>query len=172
MRARLLIGCWLVVALRLVAQTAALPLPADTALTKQLLIGEWRFVHVLGPDGQPVDHIDRSSGPDGQTTRVTATGPDMTLRADGSYEKRFTAEHTDAGYWHLSAPDAIVYTLVVPMNSRQGELLKMSMALFNRTWPTDGRGNYLDTSTEHVVRLSASEMHVLEHGNTFVYRKR
>lgn len=50
MRAGLLIGCWLVVALRLVAQTAALPLPADTTQTKQLLIGEWHFVHVLGPD--------------------------------------------------------------------------------------------------------------------------
>ena len=172
MRAGLLIGCWLVVALRLVAQTAALPLPADTAQTKQLLIGEWRFVHVLGPDGQPVDHILRSSGPNGQTTRVNANGPDMTLRADGSYEKRFTPEHTDAGYWHLGAPDSVVYTMVVPMNSRQGELLKMTMALLNKTWPTDGRGNYLDRSTEHVVRLSANEMHVLEHGYTFVYRKR
>lgn len=63
MRAGLLIGCWLVTALRMVAQTAALPLPADTAQTKQLLIGEWRFVHVLGPDGQPTDRIDRGTGP-------------------------------------------------------------------------------------------------------------
>ena len=50
MRAGLLIGCWLVTTLRSVALTAALPLPADAALTKQLLIGEWHFVHVLGPD--------------------------------------------------------------------------------------------------------------------------
>jgi hypothetical protein len=145
--------------------------PKDSVTFAAALIGEWQFVHVLGPDGKPTDHIERDQGPTGQTMRVQAYGPDMTIRADGSYEKRFTPKNKDIGYWSLG-PSAVIYTMVIPMTTEQGNMLRMASQMFNKELRTDGKGNYLDSSTAHLIGLTADEMHVLEDGYTFVYRKR
>ena len=153
------------------AQTTAAEIPTDTTSTIALLVGEWQFVHVLGPDGKPTDHINKYPGPDGEQVRVNANGPDITIRADRTYQKRFDPQHADVGIWSLASPSEVVYTMVIPMDSGQGEMIRFAEGAFNKKWETDGKGNYLDASSDHIVRLTANEMRVLEDGYTFVYTK-
>lgn len=148
-------------------------LTKDTVSIAATLIGEWHFIHVLGPDGKPTDHIDRSQGPNGESTRVQANGPDISIRADHTYEKRFTTEHGDAGRWSIGSPTELVYTMVIPMNSRQGDMIRLTEQMFStKHWQIDGKGNYLDSSTDHLVLLTAEEMRVNQEGYVYVYRKR
>lgn len=145
--------------------------PKDTTAFVSALIGEWHFVQVIGPDGRPTDHINRGEGPNGETIRVQANGPDISIRADHSYEKRFTPKNKDVGYWSLKGSNEVQYSMLVPMNSKEGEMLRLAGQMFNKTLPIDGKGNYLDASTDHLILLSSTEMRVLEEGYIFVYRK-
>ena len=156
----------------LFAQAPSQSLPTDTAQTVRLLIGEWHFVHVLGPDGKITDHIDRSQGPNGETIQVKANGPDISIRANGTYEKRFTPENKDTGYWSVKQLGEVAYTMVVPMDSQQGQMLGFAAKMFNKPTPTDGKGNYLDTSTDILLLLTTEEMHLREEGYVYVYRKK
>ena len=130
------------------AQTASESLPTDTVHTASLLIGEWHFIHVLGPDGKVTDKVDRSQGPNGEMSMVNANGPDISILTNGTYEKRYTPENKDIGYWRVKQPNEVSYTMVVPINSQQGRMLGFAARMFNKPTSTDGKGNYLDTSTD------------------------
>lgn len=71
----------------------------------------------------------------------------------------------------MGSTGEVTYTLVVPMDSKQGEMLRFSAQMFNKTWPTDGKGNYLDSSTDKLVLLSKEEMRVADKGYVYVYRR-
>ena len=109
---------------------------------------------------------------EGQSREECANGPDITLRADGTHEKPFAPEHKDTGYWQASRPNEVAYTMVLSMDSRQGQLLGTAAKMFIYPTTTDGQGNYLDASTDRPIGLSATEMRVLEDGGyTYVYRR-
>ena len=74
-------------------------------------------------------------------------------------------------YARTMRPNEVTYTLVVAMDSKQGQMLGFAAKMFNKPCPTDGKGNYLDSSVDKLILLTAEEMHVLEEGYVHVYKK-
>ena len=146
----------------------------DLSKIDKTLIGEWKFIKTVDQNGNEVKSItvDRKM-PDGKPITLKANGPDILINEDGTYVKKFTPENSDTGVWRIKSNDEIEYEMIIPENSRQGQLLVQTRKMFpNKKWRKDEKGNFLNASTDKILELTTMEMKVeYEENYVLVYKK-
>ena len=145
----------------------------ETEINSQNLIGEWICVKVVDKNNQEVKQVYRTY-PNGLKMKIAAKGPDITIHADGTYQKKFTEEFIDRGNWRIKSQTEIRYEMVIPKNSRQGKLIIETQKLLpDKKWEKDENGNFLDGSTDKIILFTKNEMRVeYEKEYVLVYQKR
>lgn len=140
---------------------------------EQLLIGKWEYVKTIDKENNAIQHIIRKL-PNGEEMKIIASGPDITIHKDGTYEKKFTENNTDYGSWKFLSEKEIEYEMFIPKDSRQGRLIIQTQKLFpNKKWEKDKNGNFLDASSVKIIELTATEMKVeYEKDYALVYKKK
>lgn len=146
----------------------------DITNSEQTLIGNWEFVKTLDQNGKEINKItlDRNT-PDGKPMTLNANGPDIIIKSDGTYTKIFTPQNSDYGVWRIKSSNEIEYEMVIPENSRQGQMIIQTQKFFpDKKWRKDEKGNFLDASTDRIIKLTESEMKVVyEKDYILVYKK-
>ena len=146
----------------------------DITDSKNRLIGEWKFIKTIDQKGNEVEKIslDRNM-PNGKPITLVAKGPDIIINSDGTYTKTFTPENSDNGNWRIKSSNEIEYEMVIPENSRQGKLIIQTQKILpNKKWRKDGKGNFLDASSDIITELTENEMKVkYEENYLLVYKK-
>jgi hypothetical protein len=105
--------------------------------------------------------------------KIVASGPNITINENGTYEKKFTEDNTDYGNWKFLSEKEIEYELVTPINSRGGKLITQTQKFIKNRWEKDGNGNYLEKNKDIIILLTNSEMKV-EHQKDYIliYKKK
>ncbi|WP_420573295.1 hypothetical protein [Kordia sp.] len=146
----------------------------DLNNSKETLIGEWKFVKVIDQAGNEIKQIKRDlKVPNHEPITINASGPDIIVKADGTYTKIFTPKNSDTGNWYIKSKNEILYQMVIPINSRQGRMIVKTQEIFPDTkWKKDGKGNFLDGSINTITELSKTTMKVVyEKDYILVYKK-
>ncbi|EDP95352.1 hypothetical protein U8527_16140 [Kordia algicida OT-1] len=146
----------------------------DLTNSKEMLIGEWKFVKVIDQAGNEVKQIKRNlKVPNLEPITINASGPDIIVKADGTYTKVFTPKNSDTGNWYIQSKNEILYQMVIPINSRQGRMIIKTQEIFpDKKWEKDGKGNFLDGSIDTITELTKTTMKVVyEKDYVLVYAK-
>lgn len=146
----------------------------DTSNASQLIIGEWAFVKALDLNNKEVKYITKDfKGPDGKDIQIPATAPDLTINDDYTYTKTYTNGSTDNGHWKLLSRNLIEYEMIVPKYSDEETVAKLKQELYGKKAKTNTEGHFLDTTTEVIIVLTATDLLVDFEGRyVFVYRKK
>jgi hypothetical protein len=126
---------------------------------KDNFIGKWEYIKTVDKEDKTVKFIMRKY-PNGKEMKIIASGPDIIISADGTYEKKFNEENTDLGNWRILSDTEIEYELLTPMNSRGGKLIKQTQKFVKNRWKKDGKGNYTEKIKEKIISITDSEMKV------------
>jgi len=142
--------------------------------TTNLLVGQWIFIKTLDANNNEVKYVNQDyKGPDGNDMQIEANGPDITINADHTYIKKFTEVNSDKGVWELISNNQIEYEMVIPKDSRQGNMIVQTQELLGKKWRTDYNGNFLDTSKDKIVLLTETEMRIEYYKKyVLVYKKK
>lgn len=146
----------------------------DLTNSKEMLIGEWKFVKVIDQAGNEVKQIKRNlKVPNLEPITINASGPDIIVNSDGTYTKIFTPKNSDTGNWRIKSNKEVEYEMVIPIDSRQGRMIIQTQKIFpDKKWKKDGKGNFLDASTDTIIALSKTTMKVVyEKEYVLVYKK-
>ncbi len=142
--------------------------------SENMLIGVWKYVKTVDKEGNNVEKIslDRNT-PNGKPITLVAKGPDIVIHPNRTYIKTFTPQNSDQGNWRIKSSNEIEYEMVIPKNSRQGKLIVQTQKLLSyEKWQKDGKGNFLDTSSDKIIELTATEMKVeYEENYVLIYKK-
>ena len=138
---------------------------------KDNFIGKWKYIKTIDKEDKSVKFIIRKY-PNGKEMKIVASGPEIIINADGTYEKKFTEENTDLGNWRILSDTEIEYELLTPINSRGGKLIKRTQKFVKNRWKKDGKGNYTEKIKEKIIALTNSEMKI-EHQKDYllIYKK-
>ena len=146
----------------------------DITNSEQTLVGNWEFVKTLDQNGKEIKKItlDRKTS-NGKPMTLIANGPDIIIKSDGTYTKIFTPENSDYGIWRIKSSNEIEYEMVIPENSRQGQLIIQTQKFFpDKKWRKDEKGNFLDASSDKIIELTETEMKVeYEKKYYLIYKK-
>jgi antitoxin component YwqK of YwqJK toxin-antitoxin module len=140
---------------------------------EQLLIGKWEYINATDKENNSIQHIIRKY-PNGKEMKIVASGPDITLNKDGTYEKKFTENNTDYGNWKFLSEKEIEYELFIPKDSKQGKLIIQTQKLLpNKKWKKDENGDFLDTSSDKIIEITENEMKIeYEKNYILIYKKK
>ncbi|MGK0448969.1 MAG: hypothetical protein ACJA2M_002771, partial [Polaribacter sp.] len=111
-------------------------------------------------------------GPDGKEIKIVANGPDITINKDYSYVKRFTEVNSDNGIWKLISENEIEFEMLIPKDSRQGNMIIQTQKLLGKEWRTDKNGNFLDASTDKILSIDKDRMTIEHEGKYILIYKR
>ena len=135
------------------------------------LIGKWTYIKTVDKGNKKIEFVYRTY-PNGEKTKIVASGPEITLNKDGTYTKKFTEENSDNGNWKIISRNEVEYEMLILKDSKQGKMIQMTQKLLNKKWRQDEKGNYLDSSTDKITLLSQTEMKVeYEKEYTLIYKK-
>ncbi len=137
----------------------------------QLIIGKWNYIKSTDKENKPIEHIIRKY-PNGKEMKIVASGPNIIINKDGTYEKKFTKENTDYGNWEMLTEDEIKFEMVIPKNSEQAKFIAIAQKAMGKKWKEDEKGNYLDSSTDKIISLTETIMKIeYEKDYVLIYKK-
>ena len=97
----------------------------------------------------------------------------LSISAFSQTIKKFTEVNSDKGVWKLISNNQIEYEMIIPKDSRQGNMILQTQELLEKKWRTDNKGNFLDASTDKIVLLTKTEMRIEYYKKyVLVYRKK
>lgn len=135
--------------------------PASTIDIGTRLPGTWNFKEMKNSKGKTVEFYDLGYG------KTKATGPQIILNLDGSYQKKFTLEKIDSGYWKFNTQLMdIEYDLLIDSTDWIGKSV-----IKNKLATLKDDGNYYERITDHIIDFSESNMILNHRGYQLVYFK-
>lgn len=138
---------------------------------ERILVGKWNYIETLDKNNESVKHTIRKY-PNGKEMKIVASGPNITINENGTYEKKFTEQNSDFGNWKFLSDKEIEYELVTPINSKSGNLITKTQQFLNKKWEKDGKGNYIEKITETILSLTDSVMKIqYQNDYILIYKK-
>ena len=132
-----------------------------TANVEKLLIGEWNFVKTVDEKNNEVQFITKEyKDPFGEFIQVVAKGPELKINKDHTYLMTFTEENSEIGNWKLVNENTIIYKMIIPSKSKEAQLINETQNLLDVKWDLDRDGNYINTSTDEIIFISANELKI------------
>ena len=137
------------------------PRESNTTEMIEQLCGTWNFVEMRDYKGRKIDSYQESFG------RVKATGPQIILSEDMSYQKVFFANRSDTGFWRFDIKTMTIhYQLFIDSTTWVGkDLIEKGLA------QKLSDGNYYEEIKEQVKELKDSTMILQKRGGQYVYQK-
>lgn len=125
-----------------------------------VLTGEWKFIEVIDQDGQHIESIGKelNGSPIGNQIKLKASGPDIILKKNGTYELEFTPQNTDKGKWYLETSDTLIFQLVSKKGTRDYNKLKSAAEMFEKELRYDKKGNIIENIPSVIIQLEADKM--------------
>lgn len=128
---------------------------------EKLLIGEWNFVKTVDEKNNEVKFITKEyKDPFGEEIQIDAKGPELKLNEDHTYLMKFTDVNSDTGSWKLVNENTIIYKMIISKKSKEAQLINETQSLLDVKWDLDSDGNYINTSTDEIIFISANELKI------------
>jgi|GEM_PF-3509572 len=126
----------------------------------KMLSGVWEIEKIIDKDGDEVNSITRAmpGSPLGDEIQIKATGPDMRLNADGTYELGFIPNNTDTGNWYCISPDTLILQNVTEKGTSSYHMLKSAAEAFGLTLTFDAAGNIVENVPKEIVSLKKDRL--------------
>lgn len=146
----------------------------DSLALKKILVGDWEYIKTTDLSNNEVKYVNQDyKNPDGSEMQIIASGPEIILKGNYTYLKKFSNENSDSGVWKLISPNEIEFEMIISKDSRQGKLIIQAQKLLGKKWREDKKGNFLDSSIDKIISLTENEMK-LQYRSKYilVYRKK